>query len=86
MWWNLVRPLELHVLSSYIEGGKVVRPTRFNSSVKVFETARRKADVRVGRYKWRAFTTHRTAADPKMKEYQFTPASGLRFCLVTPLS
>lgn len=77
---------ELHVLCSYIEAGKVAKPTRFGSSIKVFETARKKADVNVSRYEWRAFTTHQTPGDPEMKEYQFTPPSGLRFCLVTPLS
>lgn len=79
-------PAELQVLLSYVEHRKVAKPARFSSSIKVFETARRKADVRVGRYEWRAFGTHRTPADAKMKEYQFCPPCDLRFCITIPLS
>jgi len=79
-------PAELQILVSYIEHGKVAKPARFGSSVKVFETARRKADVKVGRYDWRAFTTHRTPADRRLIEYQFTPPSDLKFCVIIPLS
>jgi len=79
-------PAELRILISYVEYGRVAKPTRLDSSIKVFETARRKADVTVGRYEWRAFTTHRTPADPRMKEYQFSPPSDLKFCIVIPLS
>lgn len=79
-------PAELQILSSYIESGKIAKPTKFDSSMKVFETARRKADVKIGRYKWQAFTTHRTPADRMMKEHQFTPPSDFKYCLATPSS
>lgn len=79
-------PAELKVLISYIEHVRVAKPTRFGSSVKVFETARRKADIKTGRYTWRAFTTHRTPADRRLIEYQFTPPSDLKFRVIIPLS
>ena len=79
-------PSEFEVLAAYIRSGKARRPARFNSTIKVFETARRKADVKTGRYTWRAFTTHRTPADPSMKQYQFAPPAGFKFCLILPVT
>ena len=79
-------PAELQLLTSYVEHAKVAKPTRFGFGIKVFETARRKADVKVGRYEWRAFVTHRTPADPEMKEYQFLPPAGLKYCVIIPLT
>ena len=78
-------PAELQVLCAYIESGKSAKPGRFDSSIKVFETARRKADVRVGRYQWRAFTTHRTPVDREMRAYQFTPPPDFKYCLAIPM-
>lgn len=79
-------PSELEVLVAYIRSGKARRPARFNSTIKVFETARRKVDVKTGRYIWRAFTTHRTPANPSMKQYQFAPPAGFKFCLILPVT
>ena len=79
-------PSEFEVLAAYIRSGKVRRPARFNSTIKVFETARRKADVKTSRYTWRTFRTHRTPADPSMKQYQFAPPPGFKFCLTIPLA
>lgn len=79
-------PAELQLLTSYVKHAKVAKPTRFGFGIKVFETARRKADVRIGRYEWRSFATHRTPADPEMKEYQFLPPSDLKYCVIIPLA
>lgn len=77
---------EFHILTLYIQSGKVAEPRRFNYSSRTFESARRKTDIATGRYKWRSFRTHRIPPDLEIKEYQFFPPGDLKYCLVIPLS
>jgi hypothetical protein len=84
-------PGEFAIISEYIETRKVMRPfaTQTGSArsreaaVKLFETARRKVDIKVGRYEYRAFRLHKNC-DPKMKAFEFAPPEGLSYCLVIP--
>lgn len=52
--------------------------------IKIFETARRKVDVDLGRYRWRAFSLHRSGEDRAAKAFAFTPPAGFRYCLLLP--
>lgn len=82
---------EFEIVSEYIETRKALRPfgTRTGSArsrdaaVKLFENARRKVDIKLGRYEYRAFRLHK-ATDPIMKSFQFDPPKGMTFCLIIP--
>jgi hypothetical protein len=52
-----------------------------NAVAKVVERGRRKVDVQLGRYEWRAFHTLR-ADTPEGKRGQFNPMGGARFAVV----
>lgn len=52
-----------------------------NAVAKVVERGRRKVDVQLGRYEWRAFHTLR-ADTPEGKRWQFNPAQGLATAVV----
>jgi hypothetical protein len=54
-----------------------------NDVERVVERARKKIDVRLGRYEWRA--VHTLAGDvPEAKRLQFRPGEGVRWVLVVP--
>lgn len=84
-------PGEFAIISEYIESRKVMRPfaTRTGNArsreaaVKLFETARRKVDIKLGRYEYCAFRLHKNCA-PELKAFEFAPPEGLRYCLVIP--
>lgn len=82
---------EFEIISEYIESRAVMRPfstktgsTRSrDAAVKLFENARRKVDIKLGRYKYLAFQLHKVT-DPKMKSFQFAPPEDIAYCLVIP--
>ena len=49
---------------------------------RLFEEARRKADVKLGRYNYRAFRLHRNPHDAKLNSYEFAPSKDLAYCLI----
>ena len=51
-----------------------------NAIAKVVERARKKVDVQLGRYEWRAFHTLR-GETPEAKRWQFNPKGGFAVCL-----
>ncbi len=85
-------PKELRILIDVIEARKPVAlrktetgrscPSRTTAS-HLFERARAKADLQLGRNKYRAFRLHRgpTAADTT---YEFDPPNTLKFCVIIP--
>lgn len=87
-----VTPREFAILCEYIESKRVLRPyatragQQCNSSIaatKCFEKARGKVDVKIERFRFRAFRTHKST-DPSEKAYDFAPPDGFRYCLVIP--
>lgn len=50
----------------------------------LIERARRKVDVRLGRYKWRALHTL-AGGRQKPKRWRFVPSSNLQWCVVVPV-
>lgn len=84
---------ELAILSDYIQAGKAMRPystkTGSNSSSseaarRLFEGARKKVDVKQGRYQYRAFRILKNPTDPKLNSFEFSPPDGLKYCLILP--
>jgi 7-cyano-7-deazaguanine synthase in queuosine biosynthesis len=83
-------PTEYEMLREYMETPSSIRPSNTGvgkallsqtAATKLFESARRKADINTKRYEYRAFRTHKTV-DPKMKSFEFAPPSDLGYCLV----
>jgi hypothetical protein len=52
-----------------------------NNVVKIFERARRKVDVSLGRYEWRALQTLKSSV-PDAKAFQFRPPQSMRWALI----
>jgi hypothetical protein len=81
---------ELRLLVGMITRPGPHRPKEIDRSlqdgIKIFEMARRKVDVDLGRYRWRAFSLHRSGVDRVAKEYAFTPPAGFRFCVLLPVA
>jgi len=86
-------PKELGMLIDYIEAGKRMRPYNTKTGAgclsrtaacRLFEKARRKVDVKLGRYEYRAFRLHKNATDPKLKAFEFAPPDDLQYCLIVP--
>lgn len=84
---------ELGLLSEYIEAGKPMRPrvTKVGArclsdlaAVKLFEKARAKVDVKLGRYHYRAFRLHKNPTGRGLKAYEFAPPKALHYCLILP--
>jgi hypothetical protein len=85
--WTELSRLEASALAELIVHGAPVRardlvalrgvlhPTR------AVETARRKVDVRLARYKWRAIHTH-AAGNERNCQYVFAPPSSLRYAIL----
>lgn len=87
-------PMERGILIDIILASKPKRPyrTRTGSSCasqsaanRVFEMARKKADVSLGRYEYRAFRTHRHATNRELKSYEFAPPDDLHYCVIVPV-
>lgn len=84
---------ELAILGDYIRAGKAVRPyattTGGNSSSseaarRLFESARKKVDVKRGRYEYRAFRLLKNPTDPKLNSFEFLPPDDLKYCVILP--
>ncbi len=87
-------PKELGILADYLEAARPLRPraTRTGSrclssesACRLFEAARRKVDVKLGRYAYRAFRLHRNPTDRRLKAYEFAPPAELTYCLILPV-
>jgi hypothetical protein len=87
-------PREAGILVDVIQAGKPVRPhaTRTGGACaspeaasRLFEEARRKADVKLGRYEFRAFRTHRSPSNRKLKAFEFAPPDELEYCVIVPV-
>ena len=86
-------PREFGILSDFIQVAKPMRPwstktgdrcTSSEAARRLFEEARRKADVKLGRYRYQAFRLHRNPHDAKLNSYEFAPPAGLTYCLILP--
>ncbi len=86
-------PREFGILSDFIQAAKPMRPgstktgdtcTSSDAARRLFEEARRKADVKLGRYKYRAFRIHKNPHDAKLNSYEFAPPASLTYCLILP--
>ena len=87
-----LRQAEVVILAKYMITGQRMTPFRAIDSQtasgeaarKLFERARRKVDVKVARYKWRAFEICR-ASESGLTQYQFAPPEGFSYCLIMPI-
>lgn len=85
-------PSEFEMLREYIESGRILRPAQTSAGSrsseaaarKTFENARRKVDIPITRYSWRAFVL-RKRSPSTMNAFEFSPPEGFRYCLITPL-
>ena len=86
-------PKELSILSDFIQAGKPVRPyntktgngcASSSSACRLFVGARKKIDVKLGRYRYRAFRLHKNSSDSKLNAHEFTPPDGFVYCLILP--
>ena len=82
---------EFGILGDYIQAGKAMRPfstkTGSNSASseaarRLFEEARKKVDVKQGRYAHRAFRLLKDPTDPKLNSFEFRPPADLKYCLI----
>ncbi len=86
-------PKELGILSDFIQVGKPMRPydsktgnscASSSSAYRLFEGARRKVDIKLGRYAYRAFRLHKNPRDRKLNAHEFAPPEDLAYCLILP--
>ena len=86
-------PKELAILSDFIQAAKPMRPyntktgngcASSSSAYRLFEEARKKVDVKLGRYGYRAFRLHKNASDRKLNAHEFAPPEDLNYCLILP--
>jgi hypothetical protein len=86
-------PKERGILIDFMETGKLMRPYNTktgttclsrDAACRLFEKARRKVDVRLGRYEYRAFRLHKNATNPTLKAFEFAPPDDLQYCLIVP--
>lgn len=86
-------PKELGILSDFIQAGKPMRPyntktgkgcASSSSAYRLFEGARRKVDVKLGRYVYRTFRLHKNPSDRKLNAHEFAPPEDLVYCLILP--
>ena len=85
--------MELGILVDVITAEKPVRlhATKTGSecasssaAARLFEEARRKVDIKLGRYQYRAFRLQRNPSGPKFKTVEFAPPDDLHYCVITP--
>jgi len=86
-------PKELGILSDFIRVGKPMRPydtktgngcASSSSAYRMFEKARRKVDLKLGRYVYRTFRLHKNPSDRKLNAHEFAPPDDLVYCLILP--
>jgi len=86
-------PKELGIVVDVIMAGKPMRPyntktgnncSSSSSACRLFVEARKKVDVKLGRYRYRAFRLHKDASDSKLNAHEFTPPDGFLYCLILP--
>jgi len=86
-------PKELGILSDFIQAGKPIRPyntktgkgcASISSACRLFVGARKKVDVKLGRYRYRSFRLHKNCGDSKLNAHEFTPPDGFLYCLIPP--
>jgi hypothetical protein len=87
-------PKELGILIDLIQADRPIRPSNTNtggaclspaSACRLFEQARRKVDVKLGRYKYRAFRLHKSPSNRNLKAFEFVPPDDLRYCVIVPV-
>lgn len=86
-------PKEKGILADYIEAAKPLCPrstktgrvcASASAASRLFVEARRKADLKLSRYKYRAFRLHKDSADPNLNAHEFAPPDDLIYCLILP--
>ena len=86
-------PKQQAILLDVIRADKPIRPRAtetgktyqsMTSATHLFERARAKADVKLGRYKYRAFRLHENSTKPESKTFEFAPPDDLKFCVIIP--
>ncbi|MCL5884127.1 MAG: hypothetical protein M1377_02040 [Deltaproteobacteria bacterium] len=86
-------PKEFGMLADFISTAKPMRPysTRTgrtcasaSAACRNFIEARRKVDLQLSRFKYRAFRLHKDSVDPEHNTHEFAPPSGLSYCLILP--
>lgn len=86
-------PKEMGILADYIEAAKPLCPrstktgrscASASAASRLFVEARRKADLNLSRYKYRAFRLHKDSADPNLNAHEFAPPGDLLYCLILP--
>lgn len=86
-------PKELGIVVDVIMAGKPMRPyntktgnncSSSSSACRLFVEARKKVDVKLGRYRYRAFRLHKDSSDSKLNAHEFTPPDGFVYCLILP--
>lgn len=86
-------PKEFGMLADFISAAKPMRPysTKTGKSCasdsaarRNFVEARRKVDLQLSRYKYRAFRLHKDSADPELNTHEFAPPDNLSYCLILP--
>lgn len=87
-------PKEFGMIREYLLAARPLRPrsTEVGSrclsdaaAIKLFEKARGKVDVRLGRYQYRAFRLHKDATEHGLKAYEFSPPPSFHYCLILPV-
>lgn len=87
-------PGEFGILVDVISAGKQVRPiatktggecASSESAARLFEGARKKADLKLGPREFRAFRVQKSPSGPAYKAYEFAPPDDLNYCVVSPL-
>lgn len=82
---------EVAILVDFIEAGRPMRPhatktgggcASADAASRLFEEARRKADVKLGRYGFRSFRLHKSPTDRKLKAFEFAPPDDLEYCVI----
>lgn len=85
-------PSEYEILTGYIQTGTIRRPCGLRSinrdnrdvAIKIFESARRKADRRLQTGNWVLFKTH-SVPDSSAKAYRFSPPEDISWILIDPI-
>ena len=91
---TVLTPREFGMVREYMLVGRPLRPRSTEvgrhclsdvAAIKLFEKARSKVDIRIGRYRYRMFRLHRNPTDQSLKAFEFAPPESLAYCLVLPV-